>query len=304
MARIFNELCDAFPKQLADNLWLMGNYYFNLYLIKGNKESALVEVGISAIVDSVISQLEALDTYPTYLVVTHPHADHLTGLSGLKERFPDACVVAGEGALEFIEHPKAAEALISDDKFMNEAMVARGHKPGRAPLTKSPSLGNYLLVNDGDVIDLGGVALRFVTLKGHSPGNIGAYVPEISALIVSDSLGLHYPNRRFLPVFFTGFHDYIASMDRLSQANPEILCLGHQGPLIGADVKQAFHVARQTSFDFLERIVSNRENKESIADDIFHEYYIDEYTVFSPNNVKRAVRLLVRRGIETLNNEL
>ena len=78
---------DPFPRLLTDGLWVLGNYYFNLYLVKGEQASALIEVGISAVVDDVIRQLEVLQVSPTFLVVTHPHADHITGLPGLREGF-------------------------------------------------------------------------------------------------------------------------------------------------------------------------------------------------------------------------
>ena len=53
------------PSALTDNLWLLGNYYFNLYLVRGKNGSALIEAGISAIADRVIQQMEALDISPT-----------------------------------------------------------------------------------------------------------------------------------------------------------------------------------------------------------------------------------------------
>ncbi len=96
-----------FPSLLSKNFWILGNYYLNLFLVKGNRASALIEVGISAITDTIIEQLESLNVSPTYIIVTHPHADHLTGLTGLCERFPDAKVLAGKGAKEFATHPKA-----------------------------------------------------------------------------------------------------------------------------------------------------------------------------------------------------
>ena len=300
MTEIYNELCNTFPKKLTENFWLLGNYYFNLYLIKGEKKSAMVEVGVSAIVDTVIDQIESLNIYPDYLIITHPHPDHLTGLTGLQDRFPDARVVAGEGAQKFMEHPKAIDVLIFEDQFMNQTVRAKVHEPDRPPLTQPPILGNYLQPKNGDEINLGGLTLRFLDLKGHCPGNLGTCIPEISALTVSDSLGFHYPKRGIFPVFFTGFHDYMAELDRLDSINANILCPGHQGPLIGADVKKAFQVARQSAFDFLERIIKNQKNKESFAEIIFHEIYVDEYTMYSDNNVRGAAKLLVRRGIEAI----
>ena len=300
MTEIYNEICDVFPKQLTENFWMLGNYYFNLYLIKGGKSTALVEVGVSSIVDSVIEQLESLVIQPDYLVVTHPHSDHITGLSGLRERFPDARVVAGEGAREFAEHPKAVKGLVFEDRFISRMLESKGHRPGRPSLSQPPDFGDFLLVRDGDKIDLGGLTIDVMALKGHSPGNIGIRVPEIDALIVSDSLGFHYPQRGFCPLFFTGFNDYMTSMDRLFDLHPKILCPAHQGPLIGSDAEDAFRIAEKTSYDLLRRIIENRENKNVMIETIFHEYYKDEFRMYSEKNIRSSCGLLVRRGIETM----
>ena len=116
---------NEFPRLLTDNLWVVGNYYFNLYLVKGEQAAALIEVGVSAVVDDVVRQLGDLKIRPSFMVVTHPHADHITGLPGLRERFPNDLVVAGEGAAEFLAHPKTAPALFIEDRHMSDFLAAR-----------------------------------------------------------------------------------------------------------------------------------------------------------------------------------
>ena len=98
---------DKFPMALSPHVKMLGNYFFNLFLVTGSSKSALFESGISGVVDGVIAQLDALGIAPDYLVPSHPHSDHITGLPGLMERYPRARVVMAAGANEFITHPKA-----------------------------------------------------------------------------------------------------------------------------------------------------------------------------------------------------
>ncbi|MBU0465813.1 MAG: MBL fold metallo-hydrolase [Proteobacteria bacterium] len=58
----------------------------------------MFEVGISGIVDTVINHLEHLDIIPDFIIPSHPHSDHITGLPGLARRYPDARVVVASGA--------------------------------------------------------------------------------------------------------------------------------------------------------------------------------------------------------------
>ncbi len=120
----------SFPQLLTEGLWVVGNYYFNLYLVKGEQASALIEVGVSAVVDEVIRQLDSLRISPTFVVVTHPHTDHVTGLDGLRERYPQALVVAAEGAAEFLAHPKAGEIMIAEDRHVTEFLASQWDQAG------------------------------------------------------------------------------------------------------------------------------------------------------------------------------
>ncbi len=291
-----------FPAQLSKDLWVLGNYYFNLYLVKGDNASALVEVGVSAITDTVISQLESLDVYPTYLVVTHPHTDHLTGLEGLYQRFPKTRVVAGEGALEFTGHPKALGTMINEDRFMAKRLRDIGIRPERNPIENFSFPEDLLVVRDNYEIDLGGIVLRCIKVNGHSPGNIIVHIPDIGALLLSDSLGFHYPGRCFLPLFFTGFAEYMATLDYLKSLKPKILGLGHQGPIVGKNVENAFSDSREAVVNLYSRIIKKQENISKTADDLFKEFYKDEFTLYSEENIKNCTQLLVRRAIEAAEN--
>jgi 2-aminobenzoylacetyl-CoA thioesterase len=112
----------TFPHKLADNIWVLGHSFFHCYLIRGQQFSALMEVGMSPITDTLISQLASLTVSPDYLIVSHPHSDHTCGLTGLKKAFPQATGIAGEGAgegaAEFLEHPKGEAALIHEDRHV------------------------------------------------------------------------------------------------------------------------------------------------------------------------------------------
>ena len=287
-----------FPRKLVNGLWVLGNYYFNLYLVRGEQGTALIEVGVSAVVDDVIHQLQSLKISPTFLIVTHPHADHVTGLPGLKEKYPQLFVVAGEGAPEFLAHPKAVKPLLMEDRHMTEFLAAKGIKPGRPPLDESPTLESCLVAKDGDEMDLGGLSLRFLTVKGHSPGKIVVHVPEINSLIISDSLGFRYPGRGVFPLFLTSYPDYVAALDRLQSLNSRIVGPAHQGPLIGAEVEAAFQESRQGAETLRERIVNDPRELQEVADDIFREYYRDECKIYTPENIMNCARLLVKRARE------
>jgi len=294
------EMSDKFPIALADNFWVLGNYYFNLYLVKGKNASALIEAGVSAVVDSVIMQLDSLNISPQYIVVTHPHADHVTGLGGLREKFPEAMLVAGKGAKEFLTHPKALPVLMKEDRFMSGMLSHIGNRPGRSPVTEFFFPESHVAVKDEYEIDLGDIVLRCIKVGGHSPGNIVVHISNIDALILSDSLGFHYPGRGFLPLFLCNFIEYLHTIEHMKSLKPKILGLGHQGPIIGSHVESAFRDARQAALKMLSRVMEERKDNDIISNEIFRECYRDEFTIYSEENIRNVAQLLVRRSRETI----
>ncbi|MEE4357943.1 MAG: MBL fold metallo-hydrolase [Desulfococcaceae bacterium] len=285
------------PALLSENVWLLGNYFFNLYLIQGSQASALVEIGISAITDEVIAQLESLEISPAYLIPSHPHTDHITGLEGLRKQYPDAQIVAAQGAKEFTDHPKALHMMTKEDRYMAQMLSAWGIRPGRPPIEKFSFPENHIIVKDRLEIDLGGITLHCIKVKGHSPGNIIVHIPEKDMVMVSDSLGFHYPGRCFFPTFFTAYADYLATVDHIISLKPAMICPAHQDPVRGPDVEKAFRDARKAAVDIYAKII-REENKDQTARELFNLYYKDEFTIYSEENIRNCVRLLIRRAWE------
>lgn len=296
MGRSSPQSAAPYPGRLADGLWVLGNSYFNLYLVRGTAAAALVDTGISAMADDVIGQLEMLGVAPDHLIVTHPHPDHINGLDALRQRFPAARVVIGPGAREFLAHPKTAASLVAEDRFMSEFLASQGYRPGRPPIERPPSVDGAAVAGDNETLDLGGLTIRFLHVGGHAIGNVLVHVPELGALIVSDSLGFRIPRIGFFPLFFTGYAEYMAAIGRLEALEPRILCIAHQGPLLGEEARQAFRGAREAARTLCEEIRSDTRDEDAVIRDLYPRFYRDELALYTPDNIIGCCRLVIRRS--------
>ena len=151
-----------YPQSVDKRLFILGHPYFHIYLIRGKNASALVEMGISAMADTVIMQLSSLGVRPDYLIVTHPHSDHIGGLDALRQAFPHAIVMAGQGAAAFLDHPKTVQSLIQEDRHMSSFMLDRGLVSSRPAIRHAPSLSGCKVVTEADELDLGEMKIRFL----------------------------------------------------------------------------------------------------------------------------------------------
>jgi len=288
---------DKFPIALTDITRVLGNYFFNLFLVTGSEKSVLFETGVSGVVDTVIHQLEGLNIEPDYLVVSHPHSDHITGLPGLMNRFPSATVICGKGAIEFASHPKAGEALVREDHFVSKGLSRIGLIPGRPPLDASPDLNGAMVIETSTRLDLGGgISIDLIPVKGHSPGNLIGQVANDHTIFCSDSLGFHYPDRGFWPLFFTDADEYLNTIDLMESLSPVILAPAHQGPITGGKVSLALNQARSMTLATIKRVNETCLCDNDLAQELFDDSYRDEFTLYTRENIMNCAWLLMKRA--------
>lgn len=287
----------SFPITLTPGIRVMGNYFFNLMLVTGKEKSALFEAGVSGVTDAVIAQMDALGIEPDYLIVSHPHADHITGLPGLMERYPSARVIAGLGAREFAGHPKAGPALVKEDKCISSGLQKMGIQPGRPSLEDPPNLSGVQEIAKETRIDLGGdMTLDLIPVKGHSPASLIARVPMDRAVFCSDALGFHFPGRAFWPLFFTDAKDYLDTLELIKSFKSTILCPAHQGPITGINASHAPDRALKEARDIIERINHAQVSDEELIDQLFEESYRDEFRLYTKTNIMNCTRLMIKRS--------
>jgi glyoxylase-like metal-dependent hydrolase (beta-lactamase superfamily II) len=222
----------------------------------------------------------------------------VAGLDAIREQFPAIRVVAGDGAAAFLSHPRIAKSIAAEDGYLSSCLKAEGYPAGRPPVDKAPSLEGALVCSDREELDLGGLTLRFLAVGGHAPGNLAVFIPEMKTLLASDSLGFYYPGEGFFPLFFTGYGEYMAALDRLESLRPEIIGLGHYGWMRGAEVDENFALARRCASFLRERLKNDHRDEETAISGVFKEFYRDGLTLYSRENILDCCRLLLRRSRE------
>src|SRR5690606_14790936 len=147
---------------------------------------ALVESGPGVTVPEVLAGLAALGLEPrdvTHLLLTHIHLDH-AGAAG---------ALAGLTGATVYVHEVGAPHLVDPSRLMASAFRVYGdalrHLWGEmVPLPQA----HVVAVRDGDVLDVGGLAVRVAHTPGHASHHVSYLLPD-GTLFCGDSAGVVLP---------------------------------------------------------------------------------------------------------------
>ena len=203
------------------------------FLLRGRERVALVETGPKSVVDNVLAGLEREGiTELDWIVVTHIHLDHAGAAGTLAQHFPGATVAV---------HPVGAPHLVDPLKLWASATRIYGEGMetlwgGIDPLPED----RIKIVEDGDVIDLGGRTLTALETPGHA-GHHHAYLDdETGAMFTGDALGVSPQGidafRPATPPPEFNLEVALASIQNIRRADPTSVWLTHFGPAqVGVD---------------------------------------------------------------------
>ncbi|MEX0825185.1 MAG: MBL fold metallo-hydrolase [Acidimicrobiia bacterium] len=160
-------------------LWLAGT---NCWVIAREAGGPAVVVDAPPDGAGVVDLLARHELIPAALVLTHGHVDHLGGAGSVAKSF----------ALSVYLHPDD-EWLAADPRRQLETLW------GTAPPGDYEQPERYEHLEDGQTLDLAGIALTVLHTPGHTPGHCCFWVPEEGALFSGDQLFAGSIGRTDLP---------------------------------------------------------------------------------------------------------
>ncbi len=206
---------------------------YNAYAVRGTEGVALFETVKEKFFDEYLQNLKevcSLDEVK-YIVVGHTEPDHSGSLEKLLDLTPNATVVGSATAITFLK------------EIVNKPFASRA-------------------VKEGDVIDLGGRTLTFLSVPFlHWPDSMYTYIPEMKALFTVDSFGCHYADDRvfndLIDGDFTEAYKYyfdcimgpfkpfvLKALDKIKGLDIQFIGNGH-GPVLRANIPHYLELYRQ-----------------------------------------------------------
>ena len=152
----------------------VGGFEVNCSILSENGKAWIVDPGQEA--DRIIDLLTKKGLEPAAILLTHAHFDHISGIPGLIEKFPDLPVYVHEKDIPMIGHP------------LNQLPPEYPNTGSLRGLRSLRGLGG-----------LGGLEVEVIETPGHTPGGVCYYFPKDRLLLSGDTLFAGSVGRTDLP---------------------------------------------------------------------------------------------------------
>lgn len=212
--------------QIDSNTYILSEYRHweetHCYLLNGSERSLLIDTGLG--ICNIHDEVIKLTDKPVTAVATHIHWDHIGG----HQYFPD-----------FYAHGEELAWL--NGAFPLPPQVIRDMVVDRCDLPGGFDVSTYTIfqgtpsrvLQDGDVIDIGGRVLEVLHTPGHSPGHMCFWEAAsgylfTGDLVYKDTLFAYYPS--------TDPAAYLASLEKVAALPAERVFPAHHSLNIGVEI--------------------------------------------------------------------
>ena len=151
----------------------------NCYIVgcERTKKAFIVDPGAES--SGIIEEVKKEHLNPEYIISTHGHGDHIGANENIKQEFGD---------LKILIHANDKDMLIDASKNLS-ADFAMNYV--------SPSAD--LVLNGGEIIEVGSLELKILFTPGHTPGGISIFIRKEKAVFTGDVLFCSSVGRTDLP---------------------------------------------------------------------------------------------------------
>lgn len=241
---------------------VLGPRRFAQWLVVGDERMLLVDSGIDGTIEQHVGPALAalgrslLDI--TDVVISHADVDHYGGNAALRRLAPRARLRATAHDRAWLE----SWEVIAAERYGWYRPYGLDYDDGTWTWLRDAAGPDTPLdgtVEDGEVLDLGGIGVEVMALPGHSPGHVGVVHHQSGTAIVMDAVlerGLYTVDDAIVgPPPYGDVAAYRATIARLERLAPVRLGTSHYAPIEGDAAVTAFLAASAAFVDDLDACV-------------------------------------------------
>lgn len=198
----------------------------NAWLVLGERRALLIDAGVG--VAPIAPVVRRITASPVISLLSHSHYDHIGGA----HEFADRRAHRLEAAILADPTPQATQWQGWFGEASFERLPAGGFDPASYRIEPAPV---STLVEDGELVDLGGRTIEILHAPGHSPGLVCAIDRSCGALFTSDAL---YDGPMFFDLVGSDRGAAARSFEKLLATQARVAYPGHFGSLTGEEFRR------------------------------------------------------------------
>lgn len=214
---------EVFPHVIEMNYQARQRLGCSVYLVYDAHDWLLIDIGFEDTADEIIELIRQMD-FPLanckYLVATHADVDHIQGLKRAQELLPGAVTVS---------HPLCQQVLAANDRVMAYAEIS-----AQGISIDLPGIRIDRTIDEGDVLQLGGLTLEVWNTPGHTPSQLSFKMGDL--LFSGDNIYRDGCVGNIDAHHGSDIPDFITSLERIRDADVKWLLPSH-GPIFRKDAK-------------------------------------------------------------------
>ena len=211
----------------------------NSYLITSEKRCLLVDPARNErTLNFTLDWITKKQLNLRWIVLTHYHPDHIENAQKIREIL-GASVICHDSELFLI---KKSDAELNDYTIENQygRSLRCAYREISWPDHQSRRHQKQITdggvevdstVADGDSVRVGGLEVSFLHTPGHTPGSLTVYLPQSGAVFPGDLTLWMGPGQ---PHPLGDYSDWLKSLYRLQQLQPQVIAWGHSFPTSGS----------------------------------------------------------------------
>lgn len=214
---------ELFPHVIEMNYQTRQRLGCSVYLVHDAGEWMLIDIGYEDTAEEIIEVIRQMDfslSHCKYLVATHADVDHIQGLKRAQELLPGAQTVG---------HPECARLLAAADRIVTYAEIA-----AQGISIDLPPIKIDKLINEGDVLQVGGLKLDVWNTPGHTPSQLAFRLGKL--LFSGDNIYRDGCVGNIDAHHGSDIPEFIKSLERIRDAEVVWLLPSH-GPVFRKDPK-------------------------------------------------------------------